>query len=92
VTISPKQELACWLAGSLLAIALFLRSHTFYVTAETYCYGAAFLSVLVFLLWVRFRRRSIPSPKWLRVTANTALVILGAVFLLYILGVATYYE
>ena len=92
MTLSTKQELFCWLAGSLLAVVLFALSHTFYVTAATYCYGLALLSVVGFLFWFRFRNKPVPEPRWLRFIANAALVILSLVCLLYILGVATWYE
>jgi len=92
VTPSPQQELFCWLTGSLVAVALLALSHTFYVTAATYGYGLALLSVVGFLFWFRFRKKPVPEPRWLRFTANAALVILSLVCLLYILGVATWYE
>jgi amino acid transporter len=89
---SSKQELFCWLAGTSLAIVFFALSHTFYVTTATYCYGLALLSLVAFLFWLRFRRNPDRRPKWLMVIANSALVILTLVSLLYLLGVATWYE
>jgi hypothetical protein len=92
VTLSPKQELFCWLTGTSLGIALLLLSHTFYVTTATYFYGLALLSVVGFLFWFKFRRKLIPDPKWLKIIANLALVFLSLMCLLYILGVVTWYE
>ena len=90
MALSPKQELFCWLTGTSLAIALFARS--FYVTTATYCYGLALLLVIAFLFWLRFRKNPARRPHWLRVIANSALVVLTVVSLLYGLGVATWYE
>jgi O-antigen/teichoic acid export membrane protein len=92
MTLSSKQELFCWLTGSLSAIALLVLSHTSYVTAATYRYGLALLFVVVLLFWFKFRRKPTPEPKWLRLVANSALVILSVVCLLYVLGVATWYK
>jgi len=92
MTLSSKQELFCWVIGSVVAIGLFVHSHTFYVTAATYYYGIALLSVMVFLFWLRFRKGSSPEPRLLRILANSILVILSGLFLMYLLGVATYYE
>jgi drug/metabolite transporter (DMT)-like permease len=92
MTLSSKQELLCWLTGGVAAIGLFLNSNTFSVVAATYYYGLALLSVVVFLFWLRFRKRSTARPWWLRILANFVLVIVTATFLLYAAGVATWYE
>ena len=92
VTLSSKQELLCWLIGGIAATELFLHSHTFNVIAATYNYGIALLSVVVFLFWLRFRKRSTTRPRWLRILANFVLVIVTVAFLLYAAGVATWYE
>lgn len=89
---SAKQELFCWLIGGTVVIVLFLHSNTFNVIAATYYYGFALLSVVVFLFWLRFRKRPSPKPMWLRILANCVLVIVTATFLLYVVGVATWYE
>jgi drug/metabolite transporter (DMT)-like permease len=89
---SAKQELFCWLIGGVVAIELFVNSHTFNVIAVTYYYGFALISVVVFLYWLRFRKRPSPEPRWLRILANFVLVIVTATFLLYVVGVATWYE
>jgi len=78
--------------GGLAAIWLFVNSHTFNVIAATYYYGFALLSVVVFLFWLKFRKRPSPQPMWLRILANFVLVIVTATFLLYVVGVATWYE
>jgi amino acid transporter len=80
MTLSSKQEVLCWLIGGVAVIELFLRSHTFNVIAATYYYGIALLSVVVFLFWLRFRKRSTPRPWWLRILANFVLVIVTAAF------------
>jgi drug/metabolite transporter (DMT)-like permease len=90
--LSSKQEVFCWLIGVVAAIELFVHSHTFNVTAATYYYGFVLLCVVVFLFWLRFRRRTLPEPRWLRSLANCVLVIVIATFLLYAAGVATWYE
>lgn len=92
MTLSPKQELFCWLIGGMAVLELFDHSHTFNVIAETYYYGLALLFVIVFLFWLKFRKRPTRGPKWLRILANFILVIASAAFVLYLLGVITWYE
>ena len=41
---------------------------------------------------VRFRSDTMGRPKWLLIVANIVLVIFGVNFLLYVGGVATFYE
>ena len=89
--LSWKQELLCWLTAGLLAIALLELSHTFYVTSATYAYGLPLLSLVVLMFCLKFRRAE-PQQKWLRLVANLVLVELSVVCLLYVLGVATWYE
>jgi drug/metabolite transporter (DMT)-like permease len=92
VTLSSKQELFCWLFGGIAVLELFDNSHTFNVIAATYYYGFALLLVIAFLFWLKFRKRPTPEPKWLRTLANFVLVIVSATFVLYLLGVVTWYE
>jgi amino acid transporter len=92
MTLSSKHELLCWVIGGVAVIELFVHLHTFNVIAATYYYGFALLSVVVFLFWLRFRKTSSPEPSWLRILSNFVLVIVTATFLLYIVGVATWYE
>jgi len=92
MTLSSKQELLCWLIGCVASVGLFGRSNTFNVIAATYYYGFALVSVVIFLFWLRFRKRLSPEPRWLRILANFILVIVTATFLLYVVGVATWYE
>jgi amino acid transporter len=92
LALSPKQELFFWLTGTSLAIALFVLSHTFYVTTAKYCYGLAALLVVAFLFCLRLRKNPARRPQGLRVIANSALVVLTVVSLLYVLGAATWYE
>jgi hypothetical protein len=81
-----------WLTDTSLAIALFVLSHTFYVTTAKYCYGLAALLVVAFLFCLRLRKNPARRPQGLRVIANSALVVLTVVCLLYVLGAATWYE
>jgi len=90
--LSSIQELVCWLATGSTAVALWLLSHTFYVTTATYSYGLVLLSLVVFMFWFKSRTRANSRPKWLRLVSNGVLVELSAVFLLYLIGVATWYE
>ena len=90
--LSSKQELFCWLIGGVVAIGLFGYSGVFKLTAATYYYGFALLSVVVLLFWLRFRKRPSPEPRWLRILANCVLIVVTATFLLYVAGVATWYE
>ena len=92
MTLSSKQELLFWLIGVVAVIELFDNSHTFNVVAATYYYGFALLSIVLFLFWLRFRKRPEPKPKWLKILANVVLVVVSATFLLYLAGVATWYE
>jgi hypothetical protein len=92
ITPSSKLELFCWLVGGVATIVLFLHSDTFNVIAATYYYGLAMLSVVAFLFWLRFRKRPSPQPRWLRILADFVLVVVTATFLLYVVGVATWYE
>jgi hypothetical protein len=92
VTLTPKIEQFVWIVCTCAAGIAFLTSHTFYVTAGTFVSGAVFLGITAFLFWMRFRRRQTPRTKGLTVTSNTALALLSLVAVLYLLGVATWYE
>ena len=92
MTLSSKQEFLCWLAGTLVAIGLFIKSHTFYVTTATYCYGVSLFVVIAFLFWFRFRKRIELRPKWLTIVANVVLLALSGLFFFYLAGIATWYE
>src|ERR1039458_7249547 len=90
--LSSKKELLSWLIGGVAAIGLFDYAEAFKLTAATCYYGFVLLSIVVFLFWLRFRKRSTPRPWWLRILANFVLVIVTATFLLYVVGIATWYE
>jgi hypothetical protein len=92
VTLTPGNELIVWIVCTCAAGLAFLTSHTFYVTAGTFVSGAPLLGITAFLFWMRFRRRQAPRTKSLTVTSNTALALLSIVAVLYLLGVATWYE
>jgi hypothetical protein len=92
VTLSSKQELFCWLIGCVAAIELFDYSNAFKLTAAACYYGLALLSIVVFLFWLKFRKRATPKPRWLKILANFVLVVVIATFLLYVVGIATWYE
>ena len=91
-TTTRNRELAVWVLGFLTAVVAFLLSHTFYVTASTYAYGAVLLGITSGLFWYRFRPQRSNRAGWLKVTANAILMVLSAIVLLYALGVATWYE
>ena len=91
MTLSSKQELLCWLIGGIAAIGLFNYSDAFKLTAAACYYGLALLSVVVFLFFLKFRKRSTPAPMWLKILANFFLVIVTAIFLLYVVGIAAWY-
>jgi hypothetical protein len=92
VALCPKNELFVWIVCAFGAGAAFFASHTFYVTKGTYANGAVLLGITAFLFGMRFRRRHTPRTKSLTVTSNTVLVLLSLVVILYLLGVATWYE
>ena len=92
MTISSKREFLCWLIGGVAEVGLFVHSDEFKLTATAAYYGLAMLSIGVVLFWLKFRRRATPRPKWLGVLANSVLVIVTATFLLYVVGIATWYE
>lgn len=90
--MSHEHERTCWIVGFLAAAVALMFSHTAYVTAQTYVCGVILTMLGVFLLWLRFRRTAEPRPKWLRVLSNSLLAIFCAMFLLYLCGVATWFE
>ncbi len=92
VTLTPRNELIVWIVCTFCAAIAFLTSHTFYVTEGTFASGAVLLGITAFLFWMRFRRSQTPRTKSLTVTSNTVLVLLTLVAVLYLLGVATWYE
>ena len=92
MTLSSKQELLCWLIGCVAAVGLFDYANAFKLTAASCCYGLALLSIVVVLFWLKFRKRATPMPRWLRILANFVLVVVTATFLLYVVGIATWYE
>jgi hypothetical protein len=87
-----KFELAIWIAGLLGAGTFFAFSHTFYVTSRTYACGVLLLSVTAFLFWARLRPQRVRRPKWLRITTNVILVFTSMLLLVYLLGIATWFE
>jgi hypothetical protein len=88
----PKQELAVWITGCVLAMVLLLLSHTFYVTSSTYAFGFVLIALAGFLSWLRFSRQELSRPRWLLISANAVLAVIAFIVLLYVLGVATWYE
>ena len=85
-------ELLCWLIGCVAAIGLFDYANAFRLTAATCYYGLALLSIVVFLFWLMFKKRATPRPMWLRILATLGLVVVIATFLLYAVGIATWYK
>ena len=92
MTLSSKQELFCNLIGCVVAIGLFGYANAFMLIAATCYYGLAMLSVVVSLFWLRFRKRAPHRPRWLRILANLALIVVTATFLFYVIGIAMWYE
>ena len=92
VTFSPKAEQYVWVITALGAGAAFFASDTFYVTRGTYACGAVLLGITAFLFYLRLRPRHTPRTKSLTITHNMILVVLTLLVVLYLLGVATYYE
>ena len=92
VALSPKNELFVWIVLALGAGVAFFTSHTFYVTSGTYASGAVLLGITAFLFYLRFRRRQTPRTKLLTATSNLILALLTLVVVLFVLGVATWYE
>lgn len=92
VELNPKNELLVWIAFALGAAVAFFTSHTFYVTRGTYVSGVVLLGITSFLYYLRFRSRQTPRTKILTATSNTVLVLLTLTVVLYVLGVATWYE
>jgi hypothetical protein len=92
VRLTPRDELIAWVVGSCGAITAFMFSHTFYVTVSTFWCGVPLVGATAFLFWVRFRYRVTPLEKIPRRIADSILVLLSLLVVLYVLGVATYYE
>jgi hypothetical protein len=92
MTPRPATELAIWVICTLCAGLAFYASHTMEVTAGTYVSGAVLIGITGFLFWMRFRRGQTSPTRSVTLTANAALVLLTLVVLLYLAGVATWYE
>ena len=92
IVLSTKQELVCWIVGAITTLEAFSFSHTFNAIPRTYLVGVILLLLGVLLFWLRFRKDALQRPKWLLILANVVLVIFCVIFLLYLGGVATFYE
>ena len=93
IRLTPENELFVWLGCASVSLSLlFCFRHTFYVTAFTFWCGIPIIGLTAFLFWMRFRPRVAQSHKVPRVVATAILVLLTFIVLLYLLGVATYYE
>jgi hypothetical protein len=62
------------------------------LTAAACYYGLAILSIVASLFWLRFKKRVPPRPRWFRILANLALIVVTATFLFYVIGIAMWYE
>jgi hypothetical protein len=80
------------LIGGVAVVGLFAYSDAFKLTRITFYYGLSLLTVIVSLFWLKFRKKPLPEPRWLRILANSVLVVVTAIFLLYVVGVASWYE
>ena len=92
MTLSLRKELFFWLACALSGILLFVNSHTFYVTRITYAYGLGLLFITLFVFWLRFRKRPIGQPWWMKTVANLVFAGVCILFVIYLLGVVTWFE
>ena len=92
VKLAPENEMFVWVVSTCVAITAFLFSHTGYVTAFTYWCGIPLIGLTAFLFWMRFRPRGAQSKEVPRRVSNSMLVVLSLIVLLYVLGIATWYE
>ncbi len=92
MALSHDNERFFWILGVLLAGACLAFSHTFHVTTGTFVSGIGLFIVSICLLLLKVATRRTHKPRSLRWTSNLALTAVGAMFLLYILGVITWYE
>ena len=92
MTLSSRIEVLFSLVGCAAAIELFLYANAFELTGATFCYGLVLLSIVVFLFWLNFRKRTSPKPKWLKILTNFILVVVSAIFLFYVVGIAMWYK
>ena len=88
---TPKAGIT-WAIGDLLAAALLVLSHTFYVTRSTYWCGFALLLVFALMCHFKFKHRQVPRTTYLRKIENISVLAVSAMVLLYLLGVATWYS
>ncbi len=75
-----------------IALTAFFLSHTAFVTISTYCCGGVLLICTGLLFWMRFRPRDEELLRSLKITYNCLLIILSCAVLLFVGGVATWYE
>jgi hypothetical protein len=72
------------MAAYLLCISLSMYNDVLFVFSSAYLYGLAFISVLAFLYFRRFKRAFTFAPRWLRIFANVALTILTLILIEYV--------
>ena len=92
IEFSTAQELVCWIVGGIATLGASEYSHTFNVIPRTYVVGVILLLLGVSLFWLRFRKTELQRPRWLLILGNLVLLIFSLNFLLYVGGVATFYE
>lgn len=90
--LSPKHELGILLFVSALVLLALLLSHTSEVTLATYWYGPPMVYGLILIFALRFRQARVSRPAWLRTVQNTCLVFVCFIFLVYLLGLASWYK
>jgi drug/metabolite transporter (DMT)-like permease len=90
--LSNENERWFWILGAAAAGTCFAFSHTFYVTTQTFVLGGCLAAISCALLLFKIATRSPNKPKSVRWTSNVVLITVAAMFVLYMLGVLTYYE
>jgi hypothetical protein len=85
------EGLVC-IALASVAMLAFAFSHTFYVITRTYICGVVLFAATGLLFWLRFRKRQKEINKSVKLTYSMALFCTTCVLLLYVAGVATWFE
>lgn len=91
--LGAKQNTEALVCIALASIAMlaFAFSHTFFVTTRTYICGVVLFAATGLIYWLRFRNRQ-NINKSVKLTYSISLVCTTCVLLLYVAGVATWFE
>jgi hypothetical protein len=87
-----RRERVAWLAAIPLAVAMLFLSNDYEVTTETYWCGASLFLLTGYVVWLRFRGRPVEKPLATKFFESFVLAIVCGVFLLYLMGVATWFK